>query len=84
MIEQFTNHGYLFFTCAIQRCLILELVPNCQLITCIRAISRFFTERDVPCHIISDKASQFSSSDTQSVVTFKGIKWSFNLGASPW
>ena len=79
------NKAWIFlFTCASTRCVYLELVPDCATPACIRALRRFFAQRGVPSKIISDNGSQFTADETQTYVSSKGIKWKFNLPASPW
>ena len=72
------------FTCASTRCIYLELVPDCAAPACIRALRRFFAARGVSSTIISDNGSQFTADETQTFISSKGIKWKFNLPATPW
>ena len=60
------------------------MVPNCYSSTCIRALTRFFCNREVPKLILSDNGSQFISSEAQVFIAQKGITWKFNIAAAPW
>ena len=72
------------FTYASARYLFLELVPVFQLNTCVRAMSRSFSERDVPSYTLSDNLNQFSSSDTEvKLCDIKEIKQRFNSVVGP-
>ena len=72
------------FACASSRAICLELVPFCDAGKCINALKRFFSRYDVPETILSDNGTQFSSQETQPIISSYGFKWHFNPPLSPW
>ena len=79
------NKAWIFlFTCSSSRSLVLDLVPDCSSLACIRGLRRFFSRRGVPTEILSDNGAQFKSEETQTFAASKTVKWRFNVAAAPW
>ena len=72
------------FTCASTRAIHLELVQDNESETFIRAFRRFISRRGTPSKVITDNASTFTSIETQTFATNRGITWQFNPPAAPW
>lgn len=82
------------FTCASNRAVHLELVPNLEAKTFMLCLRRFVSRRGLPRLIVSDNAKTFKSAkktlqrlfDIPEVKNFlvnKGIEWRFNLANPP-
>ena len=72
------------FTCATSRAIHLELVPNLQGSTFIRAMRRFIGRRGFPSLLVSDNAKTFTSKVLKKFLTKNRIDKDFILPASPW
>lgn len=82
------------FTCAVYRCVYLELVSSLSTHTFLLALQRFVKRKARPTTIYSDNATNFRGSDNafnlidweevEKVATTKRIEWKFNPPASPW
>ena len=72
------------FTCAASRALHLELVPNLEAQTFIRALQRFFARRGYPKVLVSDNAKTFTCHAVKRFLVDNKIEKKFILPASPW
>ena len=79
------NDAYIcLFTCATSRAVHLELVPNIEADTFLRALKRFVNRRGKPSLIIDDNAKYFKANSVKSYLLQNGIEHSTILPASPW
>ena len=81
--ELFKAHICLF-TCATSRAIHLELVPNLEGPTFIRAMRRFIGRRGFPKLLVSDNAKTFTSNVLKSFLMKHKIEKDFILAAAPW
>ena len=72
------------FTCATSRAVHLELVPDLEAQTFIRALKRFIARRGYPRILVSDNAKTFTSSVLKTFLLNNRIEKRFILPASPW
>ena len=81
--ELFKAHICLF-TCATSRAIHLELVPNLEGPTFIRAMRRFIGRRGFPKLLVSDNAKTFTSKVLKSFLLKHKIEKDFILATAPW
>ena len=72
------------FTCATSRAVHLELTPDLQGTSFIRALRRFISRRGYPHLLINDNAMTFKSCEVKSFLLYSKIESKFILPASPW
>ena len=72
------------FTCAASRAVHLELTPDLDSATFIRALKRFIARRGFPSLLISDNATTFTSRELKSFLLINSIEKSNILPATPW
>ena len=72
------------FTCATSRAIHLEITPDLEAETFIRAFRRFVARRGSPKLLISDNAQTFKSKLLRSFLLKIGTEHTFILPASPW
>ena len=72
------------FSCASTRAIHLELVPDLQGSTFLRALKRFMGRRGIPARILSDNGKTFTDFMVQKFVNSKGIEWRFNIPKASW
>ena len=88
--EIFDTDGTLYkayiclFTCAASRTVHLELTPNLEAESFIRAFKRFSARRGTPSRLISDNAKTFASLLLKSFLLRKEVESTHILPASPW
>ena len=72
------------FTCATSRAVHLELTPDMQGSTFVRALRRFIARKGYPSLLLSDNAKTFKSCVLKSFLLKNNIDKQFILPASPW
>ena len=79
------NKSYIcLFTCAASRSIHLELCPDLETETFIRAFKRFSSRRGTPLRLISDNAKTFASMLLKSFLLRREVESKPILPASPW
>ena len=74
----------LLLTCSLTRAIHLELTPNLNQFSFIRAFIRFMARKCKPSIIIHDNAKTFKAREVKRFLLNNGIKQRFILPASPW
>ena len=83
--DQRLHKAYIcLLTCATSRAIHLELVPDLTGPAFIRAVRRFIARRGYLGLLISDNATNFTSTVVKSFLLLNNIKQKFILPASPW
>ena len=74
----------LLLTCATSRAVHVELTPDMNKSSFIRAFQRFIARKGKPTMVVHDNAKTFKSRDVKRFMVQHGIKQRFILPASPW
>ena len=72
------------FSCASTRAIHLELAPDLQGSSFIRALKCFIGRRGIPARILSDNDKTFTDHAVQSFLNSKDIVWRFNVPRASW
>ena len=72
------------FSCASTPAIHLELTPDLQETSFLRALKRFIGRRGIPSRILSDNGKTFVDNTVQNYVHSKGIVWKINIPKASW
>ena len=72
------------FSSASTRAIHLELTPDLQETSFLRALKCFIGRRGIPSRILSDNGKTFVDNTVQNYVHSKGIVWRFNIPKASW
>ena len=79
------NKAYILLTtCATTRAVHLELCPDLQTKSFIRAFTRFQGRRGTPSLVVSDNAKTFKEQSLKRYLLARNIQWKFNVPRASW
>ena len=85
----------LLYACSLTRGVYLDLLPNLEMVECLRSLKKFIARRGRPERIYSDNGRTFvgaaewmktvmKDKRLQTYLSTNQIKWQFNLSRAPW